>query len=110
MYVQGVGITGVVKYTQEKLKKTVLSIHNVDKYLCEFYERENSSSYIPMVQNYSDGLYIDCIFRSSLEEFVGCASEIIGENRVDTVVAKYILRLQEKIVRLKERERSIFLS
>ena len=105
VYVQGVGITGVVKYTQEKLKKTVLSIHNVDKYLCEFYEREISSSYIPMVQNYSDRLYIDCIFRSNLEEFVDCASEIIGENRVDTVVAKYILRLQEEIVRLKEREK-----
>ena len=77
----------------------------MDKHVCEFYEREISSSYIPMVQNYSDRLYIDCIFRSSLEEFVDCASEIIGENRVDIVVAKYILRLQEEIVRLKEREK-----
>ena len=105
VYVQDVGITGVVKYEMEKLKRTILSIYNVDKNLCEFYQTKNASLYIPLVQNYSDGLYIDCIFRSSVKEFIDAAKEMIGGKRVETVLAKYIIRLQDLISMHKRREK-----
>ena len=109
VYVQGVGITGVEKYTEEKLKRTILSIYNVDMYLCSFYEDENCYSYIPLIRRYSNRLYIDCIFRSILKDFISVATEILGEECVNILIVRYILKLCEQISFYKKREKYFFL-
>jgi len=82
-----------------------LSIYNVDKNLCDFYTNENALIYIPLVQNYSDGLYLECIFRSSSKEFVDIATEIIGEKRIKILLSKYVIRLQDLISSYKGKEK-----
>lgn len=109
VYVQGVGITGVVKYTKEKLYRTILSIYNVDTHLTNFYKQEDCLSYIPLVQNYSDGLYIDCIFRSSFKNFIDIAQNILSKEHLNIITTKYILNLKGQIISYKQREKYFFL-
>lgn len=112
IYVQEVGITGVKKYSQEKLRKIILSIYNVNKHLSEFYKQENYSHYIPLVQNYSETLYAQCIFNSSLKDFIDTSKDIsqdiIKKTCLNNIITKYLSMLHENTATYKKREKLLF--
>ena len=108
VYVQKTGITGVKKCSQEKLKKIILSIYNVDKYLCEFYKQKNCLEYIPLVKNFSITLYVDFMFKAHLKDFINTYQDIVGNASFNNIIAKYISILHKNITKYKKQERLFF--
>ena len=108
VYVLEIGITGVKKYEKEKLKKMILSIYNVEKYLCNFYRDKNCENYIPLVENFSQYLYSLCLSHSEPNDFFDAYIEILGIEKFKTFIISHLDNLND-IIRSYQKKMRVFL-
>ncbi|MGP1415484.1 MAG: glycosyltransferase family 2 protein [Treponema sp.] len=97
IYVIENGITSTRKYDKEKLKKVLISIHNVEKYLCDFYKDKDCEAYIPIIKDYDQFLYTSCIKLADICDFFDIYLEIEGTERLKTVIIDHIDELNKMI-------------
>ena len=105
VYVQGIGTTGFKKYEKEKLKKTVISIFNVDRYLCGFFEKNGEDHYIPFVKAYSDRLYFESVFYSNIEDFLEVVDGMFDKKQSMYFIVRFIEKMKQDILLYEKRER-----
>ena len=103
IYVREIGITGLKKYGKEKLKKVLLSIHNVEINLIDFYKNNNIDSYIPLVSSYSEMLYGDVILCSNVQDFIEIARDILDDATIQNAFIKATARYEKRITFLEKR-------
>ncbi len=108
VYVLGTGVTGVIKYKKEKIKKIILSIYNVEKYLCDFYQDRNCENYIPLVENFSQYLYSLCLSHSEPNDFFDVYIELLGIERFKMFFISHVDSLNNTI-RIYEKKMRLFL-
>ena len=103
VYVRGIGVTGISKYEKEKLRKVVLSIHNVEVNLTDFYKNNNADSYIPLIHAFSETLYGNAIFHSNIEDFMEVAKEILNNKALENAFINAVLKYEKRIAFLEKR-------
>lgn len=108
VYVLGTGVTGIIKHEKEKLKKMILSIYNVEKYLCNFYRDKNCENYIPLVENFSQYLYSLCLSHSEPNDFFDAYIEILGIEKFKTFIISHLDNLNDTI-RSYQKKMRVFL-
>ena len=103
IYVREIGITGLKKYEREKLKKILLSIHNIEINLIDFYKNHNIDSYIPLVSSYSEMLYGDVILCSNVQDFIEIARDMLDDATIQNAFIKATARYEKRITFLEKR-------
>ncbi len=110
VYVQNVGVTGIVKYTKEKLKKIILSIYNVDKYLILFYKENRCDAYAKFIEEYSELLYFHFIMHcSNVQDFIEIVNEMLDRTLIRRLMFKYLLEIRRDVVAHKNYEKCFIL-
>ena len=103
IYVLGIGVTGIGKYEKEKLRKLLLSIHNIEINLVNFYKQQHATSYIPLINSFSQSLYGYAILHSNINDFIEVAEEILDEATIQNAFINAVERYEKRIAFLEKR-------
>ncbi len=109
VYVTDGGITKVKKYEKVKLKRIILSIYNVDKYLTLFYKENGSDAYVKFIEEYSESLYIFCMRHSNPQDFIEVLNERLDRTLIRRLMFKYLLEIKRNVVAHQNYEKCFIL-